>query len=157
MNGPQDDYRRIYLQYRDGEIDEVLVRQDYIRAMEIDCGDDAVSEADFPRHGRTYQDFIDITKKLQELLPEILSMRQDKELRKFRRKNGGVYGAYFERPIHVLLENGKYRYNGDGRHRIFAATQIGGVLPVFVVEYAEIRRMTAEAFAERNCQRSWKF
>lgn len=157
MNGMEDDYRQLYLQYLDGEIDEVLVRQDYIRAMDIDCGGDAVSKADFPWHGRTYQHFIDITKKLQELLPEILSMRQDKEVREFRRKHGDVYGAYFERPIHVLLENGKYRYNGDGRHRIFAAAQIGGVLPVFVVEYAEIRKMTEEGFLERNCQRNWKF
>lgn len=151
------DDRTVYYEYEPGEEEEVLVRQDYIRASDIICGEYAMTEQDFPWHGHSYQDFLDLTKNLQLLLPEILSITGEKEAMRFRKKHKDIYEAYYRWPIHVLLESEKYHFKGDGRHRIFAATQTGGVIPVFIVEYAVVREMTIESFLERNCYRNWKF
>lgn len=151
------DDRDVYYEYQAGEEEEVLVRQDYIRAEEIVCGKEAISEQDFPWHGHSYQDFLDVTNRLQQLLPEILDITGEKEARRFRKKHKDIYDAYYQRPIHVLLENGKYKFLTDGRHRIFAAKQINGVIPVFVVEYAVVREMPVESYIERDCMRCWQF
>lgn len=149
--------RDIYYEYRAKEEAEVLIRQDYIRAAEIDCGEDAISEQDFPWHGHSYQDFLDVTNRLQRLLPEILAICGDKEIKRFQKRHADVYEAYYRCPIHILLEDGKYKILGDGRHRIFTAAQTDSVIPVFIVEYAVVREMTVEGFLERNCWRSWRF
>lgn len=139
--------------------DLVLLRQCWVDAKSIDLGDFDVSEQDFPWHGYTYEDFVQLNTSLQECLEDVKECKSYGTVRRFIRRNKDVYKAYFENPICVQEKAGDvgYAFGSDGRHRIFVAQRNGGILPVWVVEWVEVSQMTQEEYVKSFCGGGWRF
>ena len=61
-------------------------------------------------------------------------------------------------PIYVYQNgNSGYSFGNDGRHRIFAAKQADGMIPVWVVEYKDPRNVSLEYYRKHVFSGSWRF
>jgi len=137
----------------------IILRQEIVNAKEISLGpyDEDVA---FPWHGHSSNDFFRINEELQRLLPLIQSCKTRKDVIRLKRKHKEAYSAYFERPIQVLDEkDGQFRYSilRDGRHRIWAAKQTNGMLPIWVVQYRIVKKLDVEQFKKCCSYGEWRF
>lgn len=135
-----------------------IVAQKIIPAKTIDMEDYDIGESNFPWHGHTLDDFCRLNNALQNCIAIVERIRSPREVKKFRRKYREVYDAYFRRPIYVYQNrNSGYSFGCDGRHRIFAAKQADGMIPVWVVEYKDPRNVSLEYYKKHAFAGSWRF
>lgn len=141
-------------------IEEVLLRQCFINAREIDLAEDwNISEQDFPWHGYSYTDFNRLNNSLQGCIEYAKKCKSMRDVRRFIKRHKAVYKAFFERPIRVY-EKGKnagYKFGSDGRHRIFVAQQNNTEIPVWIVEWVDVSKMTRDEYIKSFCGGCWRF
>ena len=147
--------------YDDGIVESVLpyiVEQQWVKAREIKMRDFCIDETDFPWHGYSLSDFIELNTKLQKCRNEIESIRCSKDVEKFRKRNVKVYDSYFQIPICVMKdEEGGIRFFEDGRHRIYVASINNDSIPVWILEYKNIDEVDRDYFIKHLFSGSWRF
>lgn len=140
--------------------EQVLLRQCWVNAKDIDLAEYSdISEQDFPWHGYTYEDFVKLNTLLQACLKDVKRCKSYSDVKKFIRRNRDVYKAYFKSPICVHEKDGDtgYSFGIDGRHRIFVAQRNNALLPVWVVEWVDVSKMTQEEYVRSFCGGGWRF
>lgn len=137
-------------------VDTVLLRQAFVNANEIDISKEIV---DFPWHGYSRSDFNKLDGKLQACIVEAESCQNMRDEIRFIKRNREVYNAYFSSPICVFEKNDKtgYSFSSDGRHRIYVAQINDSVLPVWVVEYIDISKLSLKEYINSYAAGGWRF
>lgn len=138
----------------DDEYEEpILIKQDFVDANTIIC--DYCVEPVFPWHRHTKQDFKNLNDRLQRCIPELMMCRDITAAENFIRDNEEIYNAYLQWPIQVEELSGQYIMMNDGRHRIWAAQQSNGLLPVRIVQYKRIHSMSIEEYTNCRLHDDW--
>ena len=70
-----------------------------------------------------------------------------------------MYNAFFSSPICVFEKDNEtgYSFSGDGRHRIYVAQINDSVLPVWVVEYVDISKLSLKEYINSYAAEGWRF
>lgn len=138
----------------DNSVEGIVFEQCYIRAAEIELEED---RPQFPWHGYSERDFAKFDKQLQKLIKRSMVLGFGDKIERLIKRHKDIYSGYYERPISVYCENGKYKLVCDGRHRVYAARCSGGMLPVNVVEWCLLRKVPDDVYESRNELTAWSF
>lgn len=141
------------------ETEEFIIEQKFIPASSISWKFHSfLNESDFPWHGHTLEDFLNLNKSLQDCIPIVKAIKTPSDVKAFRSKHRVIYDAYFQRPLLVMKEDdGTYDFYRDGRHRIYAATITNSVLPVWVIEEKDPNSVDIEYFKKHYAWGTWRF